>query len=1338
MGKEGLFSTKKKSKPSNEIDENYDEETSSVVLSSPARSTQSTSSSFIYSSARNIRTPGRKLFKKLFACKTPDSKKLRGAAHDIYSVASSDYDLSIPGSSSPVTETSTTESNRVVPPSPPHVTRKLYNNSEDHNNSTTMLGLKSAMMKGSPVMRGMPVPNQEQAEDATNVPLPESPSVSRTSSVRSISCSTPSGIETLLKTNTSTDTMMEDMLLPDTTSSSYSENSPDPQQDDAPTKQTMRPAGMAIPTPQVSRTHIQDEDQPRILFPHPLRSVTESPNIEASHLHLSESADETPPNNSNGSGGKTFTWEEVQKYVREAEKSLRDHLEDQHQHSMEEFREEAEKALAEHGTQWKRDADAEYQRMNNLLKEEKSKTESKHRDLLVHNLKMSEVQQQLGIEKMEKKDLLFKIKTLAAKLSQNEQERKLNEDQLNEEIQVHQEELKTLRDQASADKIKSQYEEELKKIQKDKDAAEHKVTELVQLTRTMEEQLQVLKQHFQDAAKANNNAQAMERHQQELRQLQESKNEANQQVHALQELVNDLRQQVNSSNMEELITMKAEKAAAERQINDLQEQLDSRMEGHQNAQIQLRDAKDEISTFQKQLKASSKSAQAQLQEARTEISALQSQLEANANAVRDQLNMSGFSDVPQHEELFSAKAEVETLKVLREEEKRGLQHKLKVLKEERDDLKSTLKRVEQQYQIELSSPRKKGRESTLEIHALTIEMETPKRGDKEVSGSDDLNKRLKAMAQNFEKLQEERNVLQSQLQDLQEKQGKELEIAVQQAQQVLQTQLQTMKSKMEQQEKDFEGSNQSTQASFTVEEIKELTAEVEELKKQHAEEMKKHMESGIVDLEKARDTEEQRTKKLLAGFEVEKKILTENHQQETSALKSQLDESKQQQAQHQEELGTIQAKSKAEIEALREKLEFMSQEHSNKVASIHQRGSDELEQELQLLQARIDMERITHEKEKFELIKAGEKECDELREKLVEMKEEMAIKIEEAKQQTRMDSEKKAEGVKAQLEKLRADSEARTHTITEQYIKEMQAKFDEQMDDAKVKAKGELDKVHMSLDEVEKEKYELSSEYSDLKSKLRDMERQHKIELEQTRASAQEEMERELKSLEDTMRSMEIGDSALSQTVAELQTKTETDRKEYNDRLQKLKAEHNKEIEEFLGQLDLVEAESNERYAKAMKTIEEKDAVVSALGVQLAEAQARLGATGERQETLAKDLELLQEQLNNAKGEIESKNLEIEELIARHQKAMAEETFFRERMVEEAREEMIEQAEIKYEQANAEFKKLRRAFDNANAKIAALERDLHHAKKETDEIRKMQEERDVELADELAQAKAGK
>ena len=80
-------------------------------------------------------------------------------------------------------------------------------------------------------------------------------------------------------------------------------------------------------------------------------------------------------------------------------------------------------------------------------------------------------------------------------------------------------------------------------------------------------------------------------------------------------------------------------------------------------------------------------------------------------------------------------------------------------------------------------------------------------------------------------------------------------MAVQQARQELEAQVQLLKDEMGQQSKEFEASKRSIQENLTVEEIEELAAQVQELKRRHEEEMEEHMESAIGDLEKARNAD---------------------------------------------------------------------------------------------------------------------------------------------------------------------------------------------------------------------------------------------------------------------------------------------------------------------------------------------------------------------------------------------------------------------------------------------------------------------------------------------------
>ena len=60
--------------------------------------------------------------------------------------------------------------------------------------------------------------------------------------------------------------------------------------------------------------------------------------------------------------------------------------------------------------------------------------------------------------------------------------------------------------------------------------------------------------------------------------------------------------------------------------------------------------------------------------------------------------------------------------------------------------------------------------------------------------------------------------------------------------------------------------------------------------------------------------------------------------------------------------------------------------------------------------------------------------------------------------------------------------------------------------------------------------------------------------------------------------------------------------------MEKVREEHRSEIDEMLSQLDLVEAEHSERYEENGRAVSQKDAIIAALGSQLAEATAKTKA----------------------------------------------------------------------------------------------------------------------------------
>lgn len=174
----------------------------------------------------------------------------------------------------------------------------------------------------------------------------------------------------------------------------------------------------------------------------------------------------------------------------------------------------------------------------------------------------------------------------------------------------------------------------------------------------------------------------------------------------------------------------------------------------------------------------------------------------------------------------------------------------------------------------------------------------------------------------------------------------------------------------------------------------------------------------------------------------------------------------------------------------------------------------------------------------------------------------------------------------------------------------------------------------------------------------------------------------------------------------------------------------------MLAQLDDVEAEHNARYRKKEKTIIENEAVISALGSQLVEAEKRLAEIDERFDDLTLELDVVQEEAKRAKAELETRSEEVERLRQMHQKAMETEKSLREEACDAAREEMIERAEVQFEQANATYKSLKHEYDAARDRIAALEKELAASTALTLDAKSKHSSREVDWADELAQVKA--
>jgi hypothetical protein len=1126
--------------------------------------------------------------------------------------------------------------------------------------------------------------NRGRLEDPTRTPLPESPTPTR--SVQTCT------VQEILTTSPDP---MEDIFLPES-NSSCSESSPplasphnphgvnsmfsQDNNDSSTPSYVMKMQGLAIPTPaQKSLAEQQQDGNPKkVLFPHPLPTMKESPAATNPVMLTAHEEDDDaflPDDFKNVAC--TYTWEQVQTHVQQAQKESREELQEQHEERLQEFQEQAETMLQEHGAQWKAESEAEYQRTDALLKEGKFKTQQQHLELINKVQTMEDLQQKLEATQVEKEAQLLTISKRDVTIKDLEEEGNRT--------------------------AKAMYKAEMEK-------------EIRHLRLQLESQSRL-------------------------------KSEAT-----------DMRQQEDSSPMEELISLKSEKAAAEQTICDLQEQLSSRGEAGNDAQLQ--EAQLEVSSLQKQMEMFTRLEAVAGKDSEEQLSTAQAQIESLTT------KLTGITSYKEQEE------------ALRLEQ-------LSRIEGERDQANATLITLKEQLEtVKSQSATRSGEQETLDkdLESLQEQLEEMriKHADELVAAKEEAEEQLQSLDKDhgewdmrLQKAHADRESLESQFQEMRQKHADELIEAREEVRQEMEEEIQSLKDQLE---KMRIASAMESDELFnkTASERDELQKQLDQVQEAHLLECAAQKKTTSEHLEKQLQVGQDRFDKLWAEFEDEKAELSLKLTKEADDLRAQMEAIK---ANHDEQLDLVKAQSKDESikkikelhdeiervrikfeeeknelietsalehDQLQEELKNLQREHELELEKVRELARGEVDQEVQLLRAKLDKSHHEFEMEKFKILESSEKECDDLRVKFVEMKQRYEQRLEDANEEGQHEAVKEIAELKAQLEMLREENEgassesakkaAEERKKLELYIHEMQGKREEDLEDAKA----ELDVLQKKYHSVDVEKVGLLRRIEELAAKLALLEVTHEVELESAKVQAKKEMEKELKSLEEYIENTKTGDSELLQKIAAMEAQTVADRKEYESQVRDVRAEHGAEIEEMLSQLDLVEAEADQRFTRTEKVVTAKDAVISALGSQLAEAQTRLNSFTERHDSMSRELEATHEEAQYAASGIERKNQEIQRMKVAHQQVLENELVLREKTCQDARDEMIARAEQQFAQANATYKKLKHEYDTAVVKLSGLEKDIKMAKKEVHEAKKKQESREFDLADELAQAKACK
>jgi hypothetical protein len=369
-------------------------------------------------------------------------------------------------------------------------------------------------------------------------------------------------------------------------------------------------------------------------------------------------------------------------------------------------------------------------------------------------------------------------------------------------------------------------------------------------------------------------------------------------------------------------------------------------------------------------------------------------------------------------------------------------------------------------------------------------------------------------------------------------------------------------------------------------------------------------------------------------------------------------------------------------------------------------------------------------------------------------------------------STKEAENAEAKAELSSEDKEAVDHTARLS-IKEQEASAAEPMLNIQAKEiarlKSELaanDKetdnkpLEKSIPLHEQEKESLLLQITTLDCALQQLRQQHTeevdsiklkaaAELEKTQQNANERVEKcqaefkketgEMSEVEkcqanDISQEIEIAEEKeLRIRVELLEAEATTKKEEYERRLQKVRKDHTVELDDLLAQLDLVEAEHKE---KILEATTEKDTIIAALDAQVADANTQENDVDATHKKLTVDLARVQEEAVRAKEDFEKLKGELETSKSAHDRFMSSEVERRERACDEAREEMIERAEIQYKAANDLYVKLKKEHVSSVGNEERLEDELKSVKMKLEKANNEKEETVADLKVKIAKLEA--
>lgn len=255
----------------------------------------------------------------------------------------------------------------------------------------------------------------------------------------------------------------------------------------------------------------------------------------------------------------------------------------------------------------------------------------------------------------------------------------------------------------------------------------------------------------------------------------------------------------------------------------------------------------------------------------------------------------------------------------------------------------------------------------------------------------------------------------------------------------------------------------------------------------------------------------------------------------------------------------------------------------------------------------------------------------------------------------------------------------------------------------------------------------------------------HKQELVRLKTELQHEHHAELTLMETRLNdalasqvSQSDREKLLTEELSNLKESRKKDSENFDLSVNMVREEYTAQIDEMLSQLDLVEAEHNQRNATMERTVIEKDAIISALGSQLAEAQHRRSQLEADNERIAHALKAAEEDFRLSQISVAELKASGEDLRVEHTVAIEELRRLGRTHCDQVRDQTIAAAEEQFRKANEHYISLKQEYDGASVKIGKLEKELRSVRREFENAKSEAIAREAAMVSKLAQSKAGK